>query len=433
MRPKSIFLCGALILAVGLGLTACDVVTDTPATSPINEENPIAHQTEETLELTAHQTEVTPEPTASGVVTDTPADLPVNEETYPIAHQTEVKLEERIQVSPWAREEVERAVAQGVCPSRIVDLPPDLSESTIREGCCGLTSRFVAATQNCDDRDFDNAVLYNNIKVEPGRRGGWSAVEPSHFSDVYSVGMIDALYHLGVVKGKDDGTFGPDDTLTRQEAAVFLARAYEVCGGELPKTADLTAFADQDEIAPWARENVASLTAAGFFKGDQAGRFDPNGAFSSEQCIVVLGRMYEELKTPKQLLTYEQYMAELENNYYPIVERVEGAVATFIKQKDPTPNAIPVINYYCKLVYRDGGVRSLDDFAVCCNGRGYLDFEQYPPKDVRFSQDGKTLYCTVELRRAVTETSYGRHTHEAGVYAVAIDVETRKARAMKVE
>lgn len=418
-------------LAVALGLTACDVVSDQPVTLPSNEETPIAHETEVTVD---EEIQASPWVQEEGVVSDQPVNLPLNEENYPIAHETEMKLDEDIQVSSWAREEVERAVVQGVCPSRIVDLPPDLSEPTTRGGCCDLAAWFVAATQNCDESDFVHAVLYNNIKVEPGRYGGWSAVEPSQFTDVYSVGYLDALYHLGVVKGKDNGTFGSRDTLTRQEAAVFLARAYEVCGGELPQTADLTAFADQDEIAPWARESVASLTAAGFFKGDQAGRFDPNGVFSSEQCIVVLGRMYEELKTPKQLLTYEQYMAELENTWWPIVERVEGPVAIFIKQKDPVANSIPVVNYSCKLVYRDGGVRSLTDFAVCDSGRGFLDsFEQYPPQDVHFSRDGKTLYCTLELSRDVTETSYGRHTHEAGVYEVAIDVETRAARAAKTE
>lgn len=358
----------------------------------------------------------------------TPAAAGIDETNYPIAHEMGAALDEEIQVSDWAREEVERAVAQGVCPS----LPSDMREPATRGSFCGLAAWFMAATQNCDVDEFIDAVVYHHGKVEPNVRGGWEPAEPSRFSDVYSVGTEDALYRLGVVKGKDDGTFGPDDTLTRQEAAAFLARAYEVCGGELPQADDLSAFVDQDEIAPWARGSVASLTAAGFFKGDQAGRFDPNGAFSHEQCIVTLGRMYEELKTPKQLLTYEQYMAELENAYYPIVEQVEGPVATFIKQKDPTPNSIPVVNYYCKLVYRDGGVRSLDDFGVCSNGRGYLDLEQYPPKDVRFSQDGTALYYTVELTGNVTETSYGRHTHEAGVYDVAVNVATREARAVKI-
>lgn len=385
MRGKGTFWRGVFSLAVILGLAACGAAPQAPAAAGIDETN------------------------------------------YPIAHETGAALDEEIQVSDWAREEVERAVAQGVCPS----LLSDMREPATRNGCCGLTAWFMAATQNCDVDEFIDAAVYHHVKVEPNVRGGWEPAEPSRFSDVYSVGTIDALYHLGVVKGKDDGTFGPDDTLTRQEAAAFLARAYEACGGELPQTADLTAFVDQDEIAPWARGSAAALMAAGFLPEDWAGEFDPDGPVSFEGCVVILGRMYEELKTPKQLLTYEQYMAELENAYYPIVEQVEGPVATFIKQKDPTPNSIPVTNYFCKLVYRDGGVRSLDDFGVCSNGRGYLDLEQYPPKDVRFSRDGTALYCTVELTKDVTETSYGRHTHEAGVYEVAIDVETRKARAVK--
>lgn len=351
---------------------------------------------------------------------------PVNQATYSITHPLKIPvLDVRVQVSPWARESVERAAEQGVCGADVTELPPDLRTQTTRRGCCELTTWFIAATQNCDEDVFYRTILHNR-----GKGGG--SKTPSRFSDVYGAGPIDAMAELGVAKGRDDGSFGPDEPLARQEAAVFLARAYAVCGGALPQSGGVAAFADGEEIAPWARESVAALSELGFFQGNGAGNFDPHGAFSTEQCIVILGRMYDDLTTPKRLVTYEQYLAALEDGW-PIVEQVEGSVATFVKQRDPIANSIPVVNYDCKLVYRDGGVRSLTDFAVCSDGRGWLSLEDCPPKDVRFSDDGKTLYCTITLPQDVNETSYGRHTHEAGIYEVSIAVESRKAGAMKTE
>lgn len=68
----------------------------------------------------------------------------------------------------------------------------------------------------------------------------------------------------GVFNGYGDGSaFGPDDPLTREQAAAVLHNA----AGEPEAEADLTSFSDADEVSPWAREALAWAVSSGVVNG----------------------------------------------------------------------------------------------------------------------------------------------------------------------
>ena len=100
----------------------------------------------------------------------------------------------------------------------------------------------------------------------------------SHFSDVfetYGMDYCDALYCLGVFLGRGDGRADLDANITRQEAAALLCRTYQGYGGILPEEMGELPFRDVEDIAPWARENVAAVFAMGIMEGDENGNFMP--------------------------------------------------------------------------------------------------------------------------------------------------------------
>ncbi len=66
-------------------------------------------------------------------------------------------------------------------------------------------------------------------------------------------------YYLGVVDGRSPGHFDPDAQITRQEAAVMLAKAYRVVGKTLPEVSEDLPFQDAEQIADWAKESVAVM------------------------------------------------------------------------------------------------------------------------------------------------------------------------------
>ena len=97
----------------------------------------------------------------------------------------------------------------------------------------------------------------------------------------------------GVVNGMGDGTFAPNDNITRQEMAKILD-GYDKLGG---KTADgitekLT-YTDVDAIGEWALESVTYCTAAGYLAGSN-GAFNPKGTATRAMGAKVLMNMTKE-------------------------------------------------------------------------------------------------------------------------------------------
>ena len=357
-------------------------------------------------------------------------------------HQRETpKLEEGSKVSSWAWEEVERAMELEICPSDIEYM--DFSTPATRNICLYYASRLIASQQNCDQDELDQVILH--CYGETGEDGQ----ERSIFSDLRYPDVADAMYYLGVAKGRDDGTFDPDGTLTRQEAAVFLARTYQAYGGELPSSSGVPSFTDWGQVADWAHESVAAMYAAGIMKGYEDGRFAPGDPYTYEQCVISLLRLYENMPVSRKngnvkvLFTYEQYLSAIEDehNWLRVKWKVEGPLATFVKQIDPLPNSIPTVPTYYKLVYCSGAVRELEDLGICSDGWGELDY-YIEPKEPHFSEDGKTLFYTITLPYDVGDETIvddpihdpfsTHHTHQMGTYQISVDIETLETSATKV-
>ncbi len=135
----------------------------------------------------------------------------------------------------------------------------------------GILSGYSDGTfrpmNNITRRDF--AIM---LAQAMGNSNDGEAVSP--FIDVadddYGVVSIAFLYEKQITVGDDQGKFNPDSYITRQEAAIFLARAFEATG-----TTSET-FKDDAKIASWAKSFVYAAKAAGLMNGDTDGKFRPN-------------------------------------------------------------------------------------------------------------------------------------------------------------
>jgi len=90
--------------------------------------------------------------------------------------------------------------------------------------------------------------------------------------DDWFAGAVAAARQYGIVSGYADGTFRPNQSITRQEAMVMVARALKLAGLEtdLPdETAEaaLGSFADGETAAQWAKSAVAAAVEHGLIKG----------------------------------------------------------------------------------------------------------------------------------------------------------------------
>ena len=96
----------------------------------------------------------------------------------------------------------------------------------------------------------------------------------------------------GIVTGYADGTFGPNDPITRQQLAAILWR---YAGS--PAAEPGTDFADEDTIAAYAVTAVDWARDTGVITGRDGNRFDPSGRATRAQAAVILHRYLELLNS----------------------------------------------------------------------------------------------------------------------------------------
>ena len=118
-------------------------------------------------------------------------------------------------------------------------------------------------------------VLYNYVQPAAGTyKASFTDVpEGMWYSD-----PIAWASSVGIVKGDGDGTFRPNDAITRQEAMVMLLR-FARYQNKAPAVIRETAldFADASSVADWASEAVAWATSEGIIHGKGNNILDPKG------------------------------------------------------------------------------------------------------------------------------------------------------------
>ncbi len=104
-------------------------------------------------------------------------------------------------------------------------------------------------------------------------------------ADRWSAAYIDAALYCGIVNGVGGGNFAPEAVVTRQDAAVMLARLCDVKGIELSGSASPT---DSITIADYAQESVLLLAGAGVISGFEDGSFRPNEVLTRAQAAKLI-------------------------------------------------------------------------------------------------------------------------------------------------
>ncbi len=96
---------------------------------------------------------------------------------------------------------------------------------------------------------------------------------PAGFADVsadaWYAPFVSAAKEAGLVQGDAANSFNPNNTISRQDAAVILSRLLNLEG------VDATAFADSDTISEYAGAHVGALHAQGLISGMDDGSFSP--------------------------------------------------------------------------------------------------------------------------------------------------------------
>ncbi|NBD23898.1 Ig-like domain-containing protein [Paenibacillus glycinis] len=121
-----------------------------------------------------------------------------------------------------------------------------------------------------------------------GGEGLYTDVEAA---DWYA-GAVGTAKLAGLIDGYGDGTFRPNESVTREQMATMIARALAFAGkSPEANAAALKSFADGTDIAAWAADAAAQLVEAGIMQGMAGTQFAPEAKASRAQCAVMLKRM----------------------------------------------------------------------------------------------------------------------------------------------
>ncbi|MCR8907563.1 S-layer homology domain-containing protein [Thermophilibacter sp. ET337] len=102
----------------------------------------------------------------------------------------------------------------------------------------------------------------------------------------YANGVAWALAE-GVFNGNGDGSFDPAGAITREQAACVLYNRAQAAGEDVSARADLSGFADADELSGWAEEAMSWAVAEGVFSGGAAG-LEPGRALTRSEGAAIL-------------------------------------------------------------------------------------------------------------------------------------------------
>lgn len=165
--------------------------------------------------------------------------------------------------SGWAAESVNAAISAGLVPDEL----------------CGAYTQPITRAEFCALA----VAMYESASGEEisGR---------TQFSDTDDVN-VQKMASLGVVNGvdADKGLFDPTGKLTREQAAVILARLAAAMGNPLPdSTVD---FSDSGSISSWAIEAVGQVKSIGVMSGVGGGKFAPKSEYTREQSIITVKRL----------------------------------------------------------------------------------------------------------------------------------------------
>ena len=119
--------------------------------------------------------------------------------------------------------------------------------------------------------------------------------------DAWYYSAVATASKLGVVNGMGDGTFGTQLSISRQDMAVMTVRLFEALDKELPKVRETGGFADDGDIADYAKDAVEKLYEAGIIDGVGNNVFDPNGTANRAAAAKVLyGALLPDWTSEKQ-------------------------------------------------------------------------------------------------------------------------------------
>ena len=149
------------------------------------------------------------------------------------------------------------------------------------------------------DRDMTRAefaaIIVRALGLQPGNGG--SVFPDVKETDWYS-SAVRTAYAYDLVGGFEDGTFRPNDTITREQAMVILSKAMAITGLKTKLSvhsadAALRPYTDAADVSDWARSGIADCLQSGIVSGRSDTQLAPKDFITRAEVAAMVERLLQ--------------------------------------------------------------------------------------------------------------------------------------------
>lgn len=183
-----------------------------------------------------------------------------------VVPETETTDFEDIKEAVWAKEPIEK-----------------LAKLNVMNGYGGK----VRPNDSITRAEFAKMVV-ELFDIQIGGENAFSDVS----SDSWYAPYVSAMASAGLINGYPDGRFCPENTITRQDAAVILDRCVAKLSIPVYTKNEKISFADSALFEAYASEAIANLQSWGVISGKGEGIFEPAAPITRAETAVMLTNLY---------------------------------------------------------------------------------------------------------------------------------------------
>lgn len=145
---------------------------------------------------------------------------------------------------------------------------------------------------------------------------GLTNTAPISFTDVKPTDTfykeIQKGVYAGYISGYEDNTFRANQTITRQQAAAMLSRILPEPATRKP----LSGLQDGSSVAAYARDGMAVVYSKGYLTPDSRGNISPGGAMTRAQTAVSVGKLIDSEKVVRTNVDFTTAGKTYSDNIY---------------------------------------------------------------------------------------------------------------------
>lgn len=168
----------------------------------------------------------------------------------------------------------------------------DAVQYVYEEGLMGGTGNNRFSPDLTTSRAMIVTILYR-LEGSPAVTGGMSFADVSD-GQWYSDGVAWASAN-GIVTGYTNGSFGPNDTITREQMAAIFYRYARYKGYDVSHRAQLDRYSDASQVASYATESMSWAVGSGLITGTSGTILSPASSATRAQAAVILARFCQNL------------------------------------------------------------------------------------------------------------------------------------------